>query len=241
MIEFKPAGKKINKAEKELLFSMGRKWCACCATTKLFEDFYKSSRTCKLCEKNRTDRWRSNNKNKFNETKRAWRKANAELNKGYDKKYRENNRKEIRSKERSIYQEKKASILKRKKSNYQKNKELLNSKRREKRKEQMKDPLFALSKRLRDRIRSIFRKSDLPKNSTTQKLLGCDWLSAKEHLENQFAYGMSWENIKEWHIDHIIPLCSASTEEELISLCHYTNLQPLWAFDNMSKGSSMPN
>jgi hypothetical protein len=48
---------------------------------------------------------------------------------------------------------------------------------------------------------------------------------------------MSWENHGEWHIDHIVPLSSAITEEELRKLSHYTNLQPLWATDNLSKGS----
>jgi hypothetical protein len=49
---------------------------------------------------------------------------------------------------------------------------------------------------------------------------------------------MNWDNysFRGWHIDHIIPLTSAKNEEELIKLCHYTNLQPLWAKDNLSKG-----
>jgi hypothetical protein len=52
---------------------------------------------------------------------------------------------------------------------------------------------------------------------------------------------MSWENygFYGWHIDHIIPLCSAKNEEELKRLCHYTNLQPLWSTDNLSKGSKI--
>ena len=48
---------------------------------------------------------------------------------------------------------------------------------------------------------------------------------------------MSWENHGEWHIDHKKPLASAKTEEELKKLCHYTNLQPLWALDNIRKGA----
>jgi len=51
---------------------------------------------------------------------------------------------------------------------------------------------------------------------------------------------MSWDNYGEWHIDHIIPLCSATTVEELEKLCHYTNLQPLWAEENLFKGGKMP-
>ena len=56
-----------------------------------------------------------------------------------------------------------------------------------------------------------------------------------------FDERMSWENhgAKTWHIDHIIPLASAKTEEEVFLLCHYTNLQPLWWSDNLSKGSKL--
>jgi len=58
-------------------------------------------------------------------------------------------------------------------------------------------------------------------------------------MEAKFVDGMNWDNIGEWHIDHIIPLSSAETEQEIIKLCHYTNLQPLWAFDNISKGNRL--
>jgi hypothetical protein len=58
-------------------------------------------------------------------------------------------------------------------------------------------------------------------------------------LEKQFVVGMSWDNRNKWHIDHIIPLSSAKTEEEIYKLAHYTNLQPLWAEDNLSKGDTI--
>lgn len=48
---------------------------------------------------------------------------------------------------------------------------------------------------------------------------------------------MTWENHGEWHLDHIKPLAMASTEQEIMEFCHYSNYQPLWAFDNQSKGS----
>ena len=61
----------------------------------------------------------------------------------------------------------------------------------------------------------------------------------KEHLENQFKEGMTWHNRSEWHIDHIVPLSSANNEEELYKLCHYTNLQPLWAEENLKKSNKI--
>jgi hypothetical protein len=77
-------------------------------------------------------------------------------------------------------------------------------------------------------------------NKTTE-FLGCNVLELKNHLEFQFKEGMSWNNhgLFGWHIDHIKPLSSAKTEKELYILCHYTNLQPLWAKDNLSKGNKI--
>lgn len=71
-------------------------------------------------------------------------------------------------------------------------------------------------------------------------MIGCNWKALKKHLELQFKKGMSWGNYgSDWHIDHVIPLVRSdrgfySVEE----LCHFTNLQPLWANDNIVKGGS---
>ena len=72
-------------------------------------------------------------------------------------------------------------------------------------------------------------------------MLGCTPLQLKEHLESKFTGNMTWENygFYGWHIDHIIPLSSAKDEDGLKKLCHYTNLQPLWCKDNLSKGSKI--
>jgi hypothetical protein len=78
------------------------------------------------------------------------------------------------------------------------------------------------------------------KNNSTLDIIGCTPQFLKEYIENQFTDGMSWELMGKYiHIDHIIPLSSAKTEEELYKLCHYSNLQPLWAEDNLKKGNKI--
>jgi len=99
------------------------------------------------------------------------------------------------------------------------------------------DPLYKLSCTLRSRIRTFIKKSEYNKENTTAEILGCDFETVRKYLENQFIDGMSWDNHGRWHIDHIKPLAKAETEEELYKRCHYTNLQPLWAADNLSKGA----
>lgn len=53
-----------------------------------------------------------------------------------------------------------------------------------------------------------------------------------------FTNGMTWDNYGQWHVDHIRPcaLYDLTKEDQQMACFHYTNLQPLWAKDNMSKG-----
>ena len=101
------------------------------------------------------------------------------------------------------------------------------------------DPLVSMRTRYRCRMLVFMKRNGYSKPSKTQEMLGCDWNHLKAHLESQFVDGMSWDNRHLWHVDHIIPLASATSEEDLIRLNHYTNLQPLWASDNLSKGAKM--
>lgn len=102
-----------------------------------------------------------------------------------------------------------------------------------------RDPLFRFKEQLRCRVSSAFRsiKKDKPKQSFL--LLGGSLDEIKKHIEKQFTDGMTWQNYGKWHADHIIPICSAQTQEEMIKLCHYMNLQPLWALDNYRKGKKI--
>lgn len=97
------------------------------------------------------------------------------------------------------------------------------------------DPVFKLMGNMRSRLYIAFKKKDWKKGCKTSEILGCTPEEAKIHIESKFKTGMTWENYGKWHIDHIIPLCSAKNEEEIAKLCHYSNLQPLWASDNIRK------
>ena len=101
------------------------------------------------------------------------------------------------------------------------------------------NPLANLEARARSRIAKAFNRQGYQKTTGTQRLVGCTWEFLKVHIERQFLKGMGWGNRNKWHIDHIVPVSSAGTEQELVSLFHFTNLRPLWARDNQSKSSKL--
>jgi hypothetical protein len=100
------------------------------------------------------------------------------------------------------------------------------------------EPFYKLKNNLRSRITMALKLQKWKKNGNTTKLLGCDFKTVEKYIEDQFTEGMNWDNhgTHGWHIDHTIPLSKAETPEEIEKLFHYTNLKPLWAFDNLSKG-----
>lgn len=101
------------------------------------------------------------------------------------------------------------------------------------------DPLYKMSESIRNLIGSSIRNKGFTKRSKTFFILGCEYSFFKEYIQAKFKLGMSWENHGEWHYDHIIPVSSAKTEEELIKLNHYTNFQPLWATENIKKSNKL--
>jgi hypothetical protein len=80
------------------------------------------------------------------------------------------------------------------------------------------------------------------KSGSAIRDLGCTVEELKKHLETHFQPGMTWDNYGEWHVDHKIPLSSfdLSNPVEFKKSCHYTNLQPLWALDNIRKSDTLP-
>ena len=105
------------------------------------------------------------------------------------------------------------------------------------------DPLFKLKIALRSRTGTIFKHKGYKKNTKTEILLGVSFEIVKAHIERKFVKGMTWNNYGKgegkWEIDHIIPLSSAKTEEDIVKLCYYKNLQPLWSVDNLKKSNNI--
>lgn len=104
-------------------------------------------------------------------------------------------------------------------------------------KKRLEDPLFRFKHNLKSLIYQSFKSRTLTKNLKSTEILGCSIPFLISHLSSKFKKGMTLENHGKWHIDHIIPLSSAKTKKDVIRLNHYTNLQPLWAKDNILKGN----
>jgi len=175
----------------------------------------------------------------------------------YSKEYGERNKEELSAKGKERYRCNKDVILKRNAEYARKNRASIDARMaiyRSLRKEELKclstaycarrhrtDPDYRIMKSLRSRLRIALFKNK--KVAHTIELVGCSLVAFRHHMESLFQDGMTWENHGNdgWHIDHIIP-CSAfdlSKEYDQRTCFHYTNLQPLWAVDNIKKGAQI--
>ena len=225
--------------------TMETKICSKCKESKYLCGFQKNKYSkdghrseCSECSKKNN---KLKSKDVLNEYHRNYREKNrTKLNENQRQYYLNNRDKELLR--NRLHKEKKLtknSLLKKIKSTeswQKKNKELFYTKRKEKYKNNI---IFKLSQTVRNRLNLFLKITKHDKNYKTFNIIGCSPKFLKEHLETKFIDGMSWDNRSEWHIDHIIPLSSAKTEEELYGLCHYTNLQPLWAEDNLKKSNKI--
>lgn len=108
-----------------------------------------------------------------------------------------------------------------------------------KRNKRKNDPLYALKARMNSNIRSSLKFIGIKKSRATFDILGYTPEELHRHIERSFSKGMSWDNMSEWHIDHIIPLSTAKTEDDLILLNQLYNLRPLWAKENIKKANKV--
>mgnify|MGYP003436258720 CR=1 FL=1 len=216
------------------------KKCIVCKIIKDLSFFGKSSRCkdghinqCKECKKKYLYEYSENNKDKI----KIIQKKYNDSNKDKRKVYYETNKEIIRSNYKSWYSENSESVSNRTKIWYYENKErkietakiwnlenkdLVNEYRRNwSKNKRINDPLFAITENIKSSIRRSIVERKFRKKSNTIEILGCSFEEFKSYLESngELNYG--------WDIDHIIPISIAKTEDEVLKLNHYTNLQPL--------------
>jgi hypothetical protein len=100
---------------------------------------------------------------------------------------------------------------------------------------------YRIKCQLRNRLYMAMKNNASGKAYSTMELIGCTIEEVRTFLEAEFEEGMTWENQDEWHIDHIRPCASFNLEdpEEQKKCFHWTNLQPLWAADNLAKSDRL--
>ena len=188
--------------------------------------------------------------------KLSWHQKNPELSKAYSKEYRFKNQKILNEKARIKRQgEDGDKIRAAGRLYYYNNKEAKNEYKKRYRarpeirvKENIynlkyyhavwkKNPNARLALNMRNRVCKLLKK--INKSKSTMKLLGCTIEELWQHLEKQFQPGMTKENYGKWHVDHIIACAKFDLSKfiEQNKCFHYTNLQPLWALDNIKKGA----
>jgi hypothetical protein len=167
-----------------------------------------------------------------------WRKNNPELNRERKRLDYIKNKEKVKAKQAQYRIEHRDEILARQKAYQRANRALINKTIKNRLKI---DVNFKLREMIRCRIKTALARGS--KSSTSEILTGCKIDFLRNYIESMFTDGMSWENhgISGWHIDHIIPCASFDlTDIEQQKKCfHYTNLQPLWAAENLRKGDRM--
>jgi hypothetical protein len=159
-----------------------------------------------------------------------YKKNNLILSRKSSKKYRENNKQKIKDYKLKIREN--INLYNREKY------KLSKSKRKYKKRERSIQEKFISS--IRNSILNSIKRRSHKKNSKTNEILGCSFEFFKIYIESKFEPWMNWENRAlyngelnyGWDLDHIIPLSSAKTEEDIIRLNHHTNFQPLCSYTN---------
>jgi hypothetical protein len=185
--------------------------CNNCKNTKSIDCFYSYSLTkCKAC---------------FSEYQKAYHAANKDKRSEYAKEHYKANRENHLLKNKQYYLENKL-----------KHQEACRLRSLERRRS---DIQYKLTKLLRKRLNSAIKNK--AKSGSAVRDVGCTIEELKTYLESKFQPGMTWENwsLTGWHIDHIVPLSKfdLTDSDQLRKACHYTNLQPMWAKDNLIKSN----
>jgi len=170
---------------------------------------------------------------------RVYKSANRKKVNEQARQYRSEHLEEARAKKRKWYKENREEALAYNKAWNKNNPDKV---RAAKHRRLLNDPQYKIACNIRRRIHAVLK--GISKSKSSLKLLGCDIPTFMKHIESQFTEGMTWQNygLYGWHLDHIMPCVSfdLTKPEEQAKCFHYTNLQPLWAKDNLSKRATIP-
>lgn len=200
---------------------MYTKVCSVCQVEKSIDSFEKRNGKptyrCKDCLSQYCREYYNQNKIRLKSKTSDFRKNNPK----YMKNWRQNNIEKI---------------IDQKKNWYNKNRDKINENERIRRKNDIE---YKIKKNLRRRVNQVITRDC--KSNSTMELLGCSLYDFLKYMESKFIDGMSWDNYGQWHIDHIIPCSSFDLTDiqQQMECFHYTNLQPLWAKDNLSKSDKI--
>lgn len=223
---------------------MKTKICKICNIEKNIEEFYfrkdtnKYRTECKKCHLEKTKQYREKNKEKIKEKLREYREKNRNELLLKKTKYREKNRKRLKEKAKIYYKENIEIIKARRKNNRGKTNETAKKYQANKKRN---DKVYLLKCQIRHFLVESFKRKNYIKNSHLEEIVGMSINDLINYLLLTFKnnYGYEWDKIEKIHIDHKKPLKYAKTKEDVIKLCHYTNLQLLKAEDNLKKGSKL--
>jgi len=223
---------------------METKICKKCGIEKPIENFRQKKNQlgkyylysyCKQCETIYTREY----------IKQHYKERYKQIRKASDKRYRENHKEEIKNKSLIRYKNM-TPEQKEKRKTYmgeythqwrQNNKEKIKDYIKTDREKRKNNTFLRFKDQIRHELLRSFKAKGYNKNYHTKTIVGIELKELYEYLKNTFKtnYGYEWNEIEPVHIDHIIPLSTAHNEEEIIKLCHYTNLQLLKPKDNLKK------
>ena len=244
---------------------METKVCNKCGVEKNIDNFREYSKhgkkyiqtICKKCENKRNKEYAKKHVEEIKEYKKQWVLLNSDKTKESKRRHYELNIDKIKKSNKKRYEEKKDEILaknkiyrennserlkKQHKEYYSEHKEDIVQRTTEYKKNRIKiDPVYKFESQLRHLIGLSFSRKGFIKSKKTEDIVGIDLKELYTYLLLTYKkqYGYEWDRKEEVHIDHIIPLATAKTEEEVLKLCHYTNLQLLKAKDNLEKNDRL--
>lgn len=182
---------------------------------------------CKQCERERQKKYYEKNKKYYSE----YRKLHSEEQKKYNYEHRE----KIKEYNCNYYNKHKMKLREEHNKYKKQNREKINQYN----KKRKTDKLIYFKDKIRINVLKAFKRKGKIKSQRTEEILGITIENFYIYLLQTYKnnYGVEWDEKEKVHIDHIKPLKDAKTEEDIIKLCHYTNLQLLKAKDNLEKSS----